>query len=75
MASDPEIPDYNLMHAKWAASYVTIKKAKVLVVGCNTGGDCRNLVELGAREVWGWMWLMRLGGIFHIEKFVTFERQ
>lgn len=53
MASDPEIPDYNLMHAKWAASYVTIKKAKVLVVGCNTGGDCRNLVELGSREVWG----------------------
>lgn len=53
MANDQEIPDYNLMHAKWAASYVSIKKANVLVVGCNTGEDCRNLVELGARNVWG----------------------
>lgn len=53
MASDQEVSDYNLMHAKWAASYVSIKKAKVLVIGCNTGGDCRNLIELGAREVWG----------------------
>ncbi|WP_319587456.1 hypothetical protein [uncultured Desulfobulbus sp.] len=53
MTKGQEIPDYNKMHAQWAASYVPIQKAKVLVVGCNTGGDCRNLVELGAREVLG----------------------
>jgi SAM-dependent methyltransferase len=47
------VPDYNLMHAKWAASYVPIRKAKVLVVGCNTGLDVKNLVDLGAKEVWG----------------------
>lgn len=53
MANDQEIPDYNLMHVKWAASYVPIKKSKVLVVGCNVGGDCLNFIELGAPEVWG----------------------
>jgi len=53
LESPGPVPDYNLMHAKWAASYVPIRKAKVLVVGCNTGLDCRNFVELGAREVWG----------------------
>jgi SAM-dependent methyltransferase len=47
------VPDENLMHAKWAASYVPVRDAKVLVVGCNTGLDVRNFVELGAKEVWG----------------------
>lgn len=47
------IPDYNLVHAKLAAEYVSNKKAKVLVVGCNTGADCKNIIDLGFPEVWG----------------------
>lgn len=53
MNDSAAVPDYNLMHAKWAASYVPIREAKVLVVGCNTGLDVKNLVDLGAREAWG----------------------
>lgn len=53
MSDSNQIPDYNLMHVKWAASYVPIRKARVLVVGCNTGGDCKNFIDVGAREVWG----------------------
>lgn len=53
MSTPEATPDYNLMHAKWASSYVPIRNAKVLIVGCNTGLDCRNFIELGAAEVWG----------------------
>jgi SAM-dependent methyltransferase len=53
MSNSDQVPDYNLMHVKWAAGYVPIRKAKVLVVGCNTGGDCKNFIDVGAREVWG----------------------
>lgn len=53
MSNNSQNPDYNLMHVKWAASYVPIKNSKVLVIGCNTGGDCKNFIDIGAREVWG----------------------
>jgi len=47
------VTDDNRAHARQAASYVPIREAKVLVVGCNTGNDCREFIELGAPEVWG----------------------
>lgn len=53
MSESDQTPDYNLMHVKWAAAYVPIRNAKVLVVGCNTGGDCKKFIDIGAREVWG----------------------
>lgn len=45
--------DYNVVHAKAASHYVSISKGKVLVVGCNTGLDCKYLIDLGARDVTG----------------------
>lgn len=53
MKDDDEIPDYNLIHVKLAAGYVAIGKAKVLVVGCNTGKDCMSFIKLGAPRVCG----------------------
>ena len=53
MKDSDEIPDYNLIHVKLAAEYVTISKAKVLVVGCNTGKDCMSFIKLGAPKVYG----------------------
>jgi SAM-dependent methyltransferase len=46
-------PDYPLMHARLAADHVKIRQARCLVVGCNTGGDCRNFIRLGAAAVDG----------------------
>ena len=53
MKDSNEIPDYNLIHVKLAAEYVAISKAKVLVVGCNTGKDCMSFIKLGAPKVFG----------------------
>ncbi|MGM5033872.1 class I SAM-dependent methyltransferase [Tardiphaga sp. 803_E3_N1_3] len=44
---------YNQINAQWAASLVDISKSKVLVVGCNTGDDCKLFTELGAPEIHG----------------------
>jgi SAM-dependent methyltransferase len=45
--------DYNRQHASWANEHQPVAGKRVLVVGCNTGGDCRFFVEFGAREVHG----------------------
>ena len=45
--------DYNTLHVSRAASLVSLKKSSVLVVGCNTGKDCRKFIELGAKNVFG----------------------
>ncbi len=45
--------DYNAVHTKRAASLGPIKGARVLVVGCNRGKDCRYFVDRGASEVHG----------------------
>lgn len=45
--------DYNAMHVKRAASYCDPEGSRILVVGCNRGGDCRHFIELGAAEVHG----------------------
>lgn len=45
--------DYNKLHADWAMQHQSVRNGKVLVVGCNTGLDCRCFVEGGAQEVHG----------------------
>ena len=52
MKDSNEIPDYNLIHVKLAAEYVAISKAKVLVVGCNTGKDCMEFYKACAQGFW-----------------------
>ena len=45
--------DYNKMHADWAMQHQPVKNRKVLVIGCNSGLDCRYFVEAGAKSVHG----------------------
>lgn len=45
--------DYNELHARLAADLIDMNGASVLVVGANTGADCRYFVEWGAKEVHG----------------------
>lgn len=45
--------DWNLFHAKKAAELLTIKGTTILVVGANTGKDCRYFMEWGVKEVHG----------------------
>jgi SAM-dependent methyltransferase len=45
--------DYHAIYASDACRLLDIRRARVLVVGCNTGGDCRQFVERGAPEVVG----------------------
>ncbi|MBB3133622.1 SAM-dependent methyltransferase [Rhizobium pisi] len=45
--------DYNLYHATTANKILNVKGKRVLVIGCNTGGDCTYFVDLGAKEVHG----------------------
>ncbi len=44
---------YNRFNARRAKSYCRVRGRRVLVVGCNTGDDCRYFVRFGAAEVWG----------------------
>jgi SAM-dependent methyltransferase len=45
--------DLHFYHADYAAAYVPMRGAEVLVVGCNTGEECRHFVGFGARHVHG----------------------
>lgn len=45
--------DYNRLNAQRAASLLPLAGKRVLIVGCNTGRDCRHFVEFGAAEVHG----------------------
>ena len=47
------VNDYNAYNAQTAANYLDIRGKIVLVIGCNTGKDCRLFLDLGAREVHG----------------------
>jgi len=44
---------YTLQRAKDSTKYMNIRRKTVLVVGCNTGYDCRYFIDLGAGEVHG----------------------
>ncbi|MGM5050284.1 class I SAM-dependent methyltransferase [Tardiphaga sp. 604_B6_N1_1] len=50
---EPAPVSYNQFNAQGAASLVDLSKSKVLVVGCNTGADCKLFIDLGAPEVHG----------------------
>jgi SAM-dependent methyltransferase len=65
---------YNEINAKDAASRLDIKRAKVLVVGANTGGDCREFIKLGANEVHGLDVVAEVGAEFKHPS-VTYHRQ
>jgi SAM-dependent methyltransferase len=45
--------DYNELHARRAAELISMNGASVLVVGANTGADCRYFIDWGAKEVHG----------------------
>jgi SAM-dependent methyltransferase len=48
-----DIGNHNELHARRAADLISLSDASVLVVGANTGGDCRYFVDWGAKEVHG----------------------
>lgn len=58
---------YNEQHALIASSYVCIRGARVLVVGCNTGEDCQLFVKLGALRVEGLDVVAETGRGYHGE--------
>jgi len=75
LAGQPAVPtSYNTINARDAASLLDIKRAKVLVVGANTGGDCREFIELGASEVHGLDVIAEVGSEFQHPS-VTYHRQ
>lgn len=45
--------DYTAQHIRIATRYVKPHGKDVLVIGCNTGRECRLFIELGARAVHG----------------------
>ena len=57
--------DYNRIHARQAKSYCDVSGRRVLVVGCNRGGDCRYFVHFGAAEVHGIDVIAGVGAEFH----------
>lgn len=57
-------PGYGALHAHVAASYLNVKRAQVLVVGCNTGEDCRHFVDVGAGRVDGLDVIKEIGEAF-----------
>lgn len=65
---------YNRRHARDAARLVNIGSAKVLVVGANTGEDCREFIALGAKEVHGLDVLENVGSAFPHQR-VVYHRQ
>ena len=60
------------MHCDWANIHKSVIGRKVLVVGCNTGLDCRTFIELGAGSVDGLDIDSNIGSDFSHEK-VHFE--
>jgi SAM-dependent methyltransferase len=48
-----EIGNHNELHARRAADLISLDGASVLVVGANTGEDCRYFIDWGAKEVHG----------------------
>lgn len=53
MQEKTNAPDYSAMHARWAADLLDLKGKKVLVVGCNTGYECKYFIDYGAQQVHG----------------------
>lgn len=60
--------DYNLINIQQAANIFPVPGAKVLVVGANSGGDCKHFVDLGAHEVHGLDVVENVGADFRHEK-------
>jgi GT2 family glycosyltransferase/SAM-dependent methyltransferase len=56
---------YNEQHALIALSHVRTRRARVLVVGCNIGEDCRLFVKLGALRVEGLDVIPEIGHGYH----------
>ncbi|MBN8986657.1 MAG: class I SAM-dependent methyltransferase [Rhizobiales bacterium] len=65
---------YNRINAEDAASRLSLRDAKVLVVGANTGEDCREFIELGAREVHGLDVIDSVGSAFQHPR-VTYHQE
>lgn len=64
--------DYHLFHAARAASFLRLRGKRVLVVGCNTGGDCRPFAEAGA-FVHGIDVIAEIGADFRHERVAYFQ--
>lgn len=70
----PALKTYNRVNAEDAARRLDIAKAKVLVVGANTGEDCREFIELGAPEVHGLDVIPEVGSSFVHDR-VSYHQQ
>lgn len=66
--------DYNRVHAALASRRQPVRGKKVLVIGCNTGLDCRHFIDLGAQEVHGVDIIEGIGSDFRDPR-VTYHRQ
>lgn len=65
--------DYNRANAERARSFCRVRGRRVLVVGCNTGGDCRYFVRFGAASVVGIDVIQAVGTEFQHPR-VTYHR-
>lgn len=65
--------DYNLLHVRRASKLLSLRGKKVLVVGANTGGDCKSFVDLGCAEVHGLDVIEDIGSEYQHPK-VTYHR-
>jgi SAM-dependent methyltransferase len=66
--------DYHEANATSAARLLDVTKSKVLVVGCNAGGDCKLFVDRGTPEVHGLDVIEQTGKEFPNER-VTYHKQ
>jgi SAM-dependent methyltransferase len=66
--------NYNDYNARDAADRVQISRSKVLVVGANTGEDCKRFIYLGAPEVHGLDVITNVGADFTHDR-VTYHAQ
>ncbi|NEV77984.1 class I SAM-dependent methyltransferase [Rhodopseudomonas sp. BR0C11] len=66
--------DYNKLHTSNAARLVDIEHSSVLVVGANTGEDCREFIDLGASRVDGLDVIDEVGAAFTNER-TTYYKQ
>jgi SAM-dependent methyltransferase len=62
-----EIGNHNELHAHRAADLISLSGASVLVIGANTGGDCRYFVDWGAKEVHGLDVVPNVGCDYHAD--------
>jgi SAM-dependent methyltransferase len=65
--------NFNEFHAQRASNYIEILGSRILVVGANTGLDCRYFVDWGAQEVHGLDIVSNVGADYHADNVQYFR--